>query len=91
METEQYRAVTQYTGHPRLGDWESATRRPMTLEEAGRFVATKMAHIARRGDTALGEFTGIRIEPLHVGYEWDGRLSCCQKTEIAEQIEKGYR
>lgn len=63
--TEQYRVVTQYTGHPKLGDWESATERPMSLEKAKGYLSDKVDHLTTADLSRVGEFTSIRIEPVH--------------------------
>lgn len=67
-----YRVVTRYGGHPRLGTWESATRRAMTLLEANAFLERKTRFIAERGESSgCGIFLGIRIEAM-VGEIWEG-------------------
>jgi hypothetical protein len=72
--SEGFRVVTSYRGHALLGDWESATRRPMTMERATRYVAQKMnsrsgelTETRRRHLESLGEFRSIRIEPVETG------------------------
>ena len=67
-----YRVVTVYGGHPMLGTWESASRRSMTLEQAGEFVTRKSRFIAnRKVPSGCGVFLGMRIEAM-TGRAWEG-------------------
>lgn len=67
-----YRVVTRYGSHPLLGTWESATRRSMSLTEAGDYLNRKVQGEAKREvPNACGEFLGVRIEAM-VGEDWDG-------------------
>lgn len=82
VSAEQYSVVTSYADHPTLGDWESVVRRPMTKDEAWKYLSNKLVGIMKRGDRpALGRFVGLRVEKLHDGYEWDGMYSCCQRRD----------
>lgn len=58
-----FNVVTEYTGHPKLGDWES-TSRAKSFAEAKEHMNRKLDHLMTADLTRVGEFKSIRMEPV---------------------------
>lgn len=63
---KQYQVVTDYEGHPYLGDWTSTTGRPFESREAAELYADrKREHFAVRGNPLRdGRIKDIRVEEI---------------------------